>query len=129
MQVLRIIGGAVVGVISWFVIVSLLDFLLRFSWHDYSVNWKAMTFTLPMMAARLSESAISSLLSGLAAAMVDRGRWAALLSGLIILAIFLPEHYAIWNKFPPWYHLTFLISLPVLAYVGSLFVEPKPAAT
>lgn len=128
MQVLRLFGGAVVGVISWFVIVIVLDFLLRFSWHDYAVVERAMTFTLPMMAARLSESAISSLLSGLAAATVDRGRWAALLSGTIILAIFLPEHYAIWNKFPPWYHLTFLISLPLLSYVGSLFVEPKPTA-
>jgi hypothetical protein len=125
---LRLIGGAVVGVISWFIIVVVLDFCLRFSWHDYSVVERAMTFTLPMMVARLAESAISSLLSGLAAAMVDRGRWAALVSGFILVAIFLPEHYTIWNKFPPWYHLTFLISLPLLAYVGSLFVEPKPAA-
>jgi len=125
---LRLIGGAVVGVISWFVIVVVLDFLLRFSWHDYAVVERAMTFTLPMMAARLSESAISSLLSGLAAATVARGRWAALISGLILLAYFLPVHYAIWNKFPVWYHLTFLTSLPLLAYVGSLFAEPKPAA-
>jgi hypothetical protein len=128
MQVLRLIGGAVVGVISWFVIVIVFDFLLRFSWHDYAVVERAMTFTLPMMAARLSESAISSLLSGLAAATVDRGRWAALLSGLILFAYFLYVHYGLWNKFPVWYHLTFLISLPLLSYVGSLFVEPKPAA-
>jgi hypothetical protein len=124
---LRFIGGVIAGLVTWIVVVSALDFVLRFSWHDYGVVERAMTFTLPMMAARLSESAISSLLSGLAAAAVDRGRWAALASGAILLLLFLPEHYSIWNKFPPWYHLTFLISLPVLAYVGSLFVGPKSA--
>ena len=125
----RLIGGVIAGVVTWIVVVSLLDFVLRFSWHDYGVVERAMTFTLPMMAARLSESAISSLVSGFVAATVERGRWAALIAGTIILLVFLPEHYMIWNKFPAWYHLTFLISLPLLSWIGGGLASARaPAA-
>ena len=41
-----------------------------------------------------------------------------LAGGLVLLALFVPNHIAIWDKFPLWYHLTFLSSLPVLAFLG-----------
>ena len=124
---LRFVGGVIAGLVTWIVVVSALDFVLRFSWHDYGVVERAMTFTLPMMAARLSESAVSSLVSGFVAATVERGRWAALIAGSILLLLFLPEHYTIWSKFPPWYHLTFLISLPLLSWIGGRFVGSRVA--
>ena len=124
---LRFIGGVIAGLVTWIVVVSALDFVLRYSWHDYGVVERAMTFTLPMMAARLSESGVSSLVSGYVAATVERGRWAALIAGTILLLLFLPEHYMIWSKFPPWYHLTFLISLPLLSWVGGRFASPRVA--
>jgi hypothetical protein len=41
-----------------------------------------------------------------------------LVAGVILLLLFIPVHYSIWNRFPIWYHLTFLASLVVLSVVG-----------
>jgi hypothetical protein len=124
---LRLIGGTVAGVVAWIVIVTALNLGLRHGWHDYALVEKAMTFTLPMMVARLSMSGISSLASGFAAGSIDRTRWAPLISGTILLLLFIPIHYSIWNRFPIWYHLTFLISLPLLSVLGGMLVSRKPA--
>jgi uncharacterized protein (DUF983 family) len=40
-----------------------------------------------------------------------------------LLLVFIPVHYSIWSHFPIWYHLTFLISLPVLSIVGGKFAR------
>jgi hypothetical protein len=74
-------------------------------------------------------SGISSLVGGVAAAAVGRNRFASpLLAGLILLLPFGYYHLTmIWDKFPIWYHLTFLISLPVLSIIGGRFVRAQPA--
>ena len=42
------------------------------------------------------------------------------LVGAILLAIFIPEHVLqLWQKFPVWYHLTFLITLVPLVVLGA----------
>ena len=115
---LRSIGGAVAGVIGWFVLVTIIDLALRYGWHDYALVEKAMAFTLPMMVARLAMSAVASIGAGYGVARIDRGGWAALGSGVVLLLMFLPVHYKIWDRFPIWYHLTFLISLPLLGWAG-----------
>ena len=121
---LRKVAGAVAGVIMWTVIVVALDFALRNVWHDYAAVEKAMAFTVPMMAARLAMSGAGSLAGGAVAASVGRDRFAsALIAGVILLVLFLPIHYTIWPKFPIWYHLTFLTSLPVLSVVGGRFTR------
>lgn len=116
---LRIILGIIVGVVAWCVVAVALGTGLRYGWADYAAVEKAMAFTVPMMAARLSISAIASLISGYVAALISKERmWAPLLAGLVLLAVFGPYHLEIWAKFPPWYHLTFLTSLPVLSIIG-----------
>jgi hypothetical protein len=124
----RLICGVVVGLAVWVAVVSLLDRSMRYGWHDYAAVEKAMTFTFAMMIARLSESAVSSLASGYIAAWVGKGGWAPLISGTIILLFFAPYHLSIWSHFPAWYHLTFLISLPVLSFVGGKLWRVKSAA-
>jgi hypothetical protein len=124
---LRLIGGVVAGLIAWGAIVLALDFGLRHGWHDYAAVEKAMTFTVAMMAARLTESAISSLVSGFVAALVDKGGWAPLVTGTILLLLFIPIHYSLRDKFPLWYHLTFLLSLPLMSFIGGKLVRTKSA--
>jgi hypothetical protein len=124
---LRFIGGALLGAVAWLAVVTLLDVAMRHNWHDYSAVEKAMTFTLPMMITRLSESAVSSLVSGYIAALVDRGGWAPLVSGTLLLLLFAPQHYMLWSRFPIWYHLTFLVSLPLLSLIGGRLAGAKPA--
>ena len=125
---LRVMGGVIAGIAGWIVIVTALNLALRHYWPDYAAVEKAMAFTLPMMAARLSMSALSSLLSGLMAGLVDRRLLAPLISGTILLLLFLPEHNALWARFPVWYHLVFLVSLPALSLVGGDLLPAKHAA-
>jgi hypothetical protein len=124
----RLICGVVAGLAVWIAVISLLDRGMRYGWHDYAAVYKAMAFTLPMMIARLSESAVSSLISGYVAALVARGGRAPLVAGTITLIFFIPVHYSIWSHFPIWYHLTFLISLPLLSFLGGRLYRAKPAA-
>jgi hypothetical protein len=116
----RLVAGVVAGVITWGVIVTVLNLGLRHGFPGYAGVEKAMAFTVPMMAARLSISAISSVLSGYLAAAIDGEMWAPIVAGTILLLIFIPIHYPLWEKFPLWYHLTFLTSLLVLSALGGL---------
>jgi hypothetical protein len=43
---------------------------------------------------------------------------ALLMTGAILLVAFVPVHLGLWDKFPVWYHLTFLLSLVPLIYLG-----------
>lgn len=121
---LRLVGGVIVGLVAWTVIVTLFNFGLRHGWPDYAAVEKAMAFTLPMMAARLSMSAISSLGSGYVAARIERGHRAPLITGICLLLMFVPVHYMLWDSFPVWYHLTFLVSLPLLGWAGGKLWSP-----
>lgn len=118
---MRLIGGIIAGVLVWGIVVTILNLGLRHGWPAYGAVEKAMLFTVPMMAARLSISGISSLVSGYAAAAIGRSGQAALIAGVLLLLIFLPIHYTIWSKFPLWYHLTFFVSLPLLSVIGGSF--------
>jgi hypothetical protein len=124
---LRILAGAIAGVVVWVVVATILDFGLRFGWHDYAAVEKAMAFTLPMMVARLTESGISSVIGGMAAATVGRNRLRpALGAGIILLLPFAYYHYfVLWAKFPLWYHLTFLSSLIMLSVLGGYLTRPR----
>lgn len=120
---LRLIGGVVAGLVVWAVVVTLLNFGLRYGLPGYTAVEKAMNFTVTMMIGRLSISAISSLVSGWAAAAIANRQLAATIAGFLLLLLFLPVHYSIWSHFPIWYHLTFLISLPVLSIIGGRFAR------
>ena len=108
---------------------TVLSLILRYGWHDYAAVEKAMTFTLPMMVARLSISGVSSIVGGAVAAWVGKGKRAPLVAGVILLLLFAPVHYSIWDKFPAWYHLTFLASLPLLSWLGGALVRRRSVAS
>jgi len=83
-----------------------------------------MTFTLPMLIARLLIGALATLAAGLVTAMIaPRSMLARLMPGALLLVGFIPVHIMLWDKFPPWYHLTFLLSLVPLTYLGGRFVR------
>ena len=111
--------GVVAGLAVWMAVVAVAGLIMRSSWPAYARVADAMTFTLPMMLARLSIGALATLAAGWAtAAIAPRPTLVRLMPGLILLAAFIPQHIALWNVFPVWYHLTFLLSLVPLTYLG-----------
>lgn len=106
--VLSVAAGALV----WILLVSASDRLMRHFWPDYDAVVTAMTFTLPMMIARLTESSVALIAASYATVRMEpTSRVAPWALGLLMLAFFAPFHYTIWEKFPVWYHAYFLISL------------------
>ena len=115
----RAILACIAGLVTWIVSASLLDRVLRLGIEGYAAAEPNMTFTLGMMAARLTVGALSSLISGAVVGWLARGRVRiAWVLGAIILAGFIPGHVALWDKFPLWYHLTFLVTLVPLVVLG-----------
>jgi len=115
----RAILGVVAGLLVWVAIVAVAGVVMRGAWADYAAVADAMTFTLPMMAARLAIGALATVAAGwLAATIAERSAIARLAPGLILLLLFIPQHYLLWDKFPIWYHLTFLGSLVPLTWLG-----------
>ena len=113
--------GVVVGLAVWVLVISAAGLVMRETWPSYARVADAMTFTLPMMMARLAIGAGATLAMGLATAVVSRrSLGATLAAGALLLLAFIPEHIRLWDKFPVWYHLTFLLSLVPLAYLGGM---------
>jgi len=116
----RTVGAVIAGLVAWVVVVSLFDKGLKLWMPGYVQAEPLLQFTLAMKIARLLMAAATSLLAGMAAAAVaPSGRWAPWIVGLVTLAIFLPSHYYLWNKFPIWYHLSFLVPLVPLVVLGA----------
>jgi hypothetical protein len=110
--------GVVAGLVVWMLLASVAGLILRAAWPEYAAVASSMAFTLPMKVARLSIGALATLAAGLLTAVITRSTGAALLLGALLLLLFIPQHVMLWNKFPVWYHLTFLSSLVPLSYVG-----------
>ena len=119
MDMVKAVFAVVAGLVVWIAVVAVAGLIMRSSWPAYARVADAMTFTLPMMLARLSIGALATLAAGwVTAAIGPRPMLVRLMPGLILLAAFIPQHIALWNNFPVWYHLTFLLSLVPLTYLG-----------
>jgi hypothetical protein len=121
----RTVLGIVVGLVAWGLIVTVLNFGLRLGIPGYTQAEPALQFTLTMKIARLVMAALTSLAAGMLVGAVAPGkRWAPWIVGLFILVPFLLEHIRIWDKFPPWYHLSFLVPLVPLVVLGAAALGP-----
>jgi hypothetical protein len=116
---LRKVLGAVGGVAAFMIIATVAGLILRASWPEYARSADAMTFTLSMKFTRLAIGALATIAAGwIATVIARRSVTAALLVAILLLLLFIPQHIRLWDKFPVWYHLTFLLSLVPLSYLG-----------
>ena len=116
--------GIVAGLVVWVAITSVAGVIMRGAWPQYASVADAMTFTLPMLYARLAIGALATLAAGLVATIIARRSLVArLMPGALLLIAFIPVHISLWDKFPIWYHLTFLVSLVPLTYAGGTSVH------
>jgi hypothetical protein len=118
---LRAIGGIAGGLFAWVLVATIGNRVLRAAWPGYAAVEVAMNFTLAMLLLRLLLGALSSLCAGFFTAWIARGNRVAItvLAGLLLVA-FIPVHYTLWERFPVWYHLTFLLSLVAVPVLGAM---------
>ena len=118
--ILKTVGAVIAALVTWFFVATVVNLALRALWPHYHEAEIAFNFTFAMKLSRLLLGAISTLGAGFVAAWIDKGRMrAATLTGVVLLGLFIPGHYRIWDKFPVWYHLTFLLSLLPLTLLGA----------
>ena len=116
---MRLILGIVAGIVGWFAVVTVVSFGLRALAPDFAAALNAHS-TFATQVVRLAISFAGSLFGGWLAAATARGTLAALIAGVLLLLAWGTYHLTmIWNQFPVWYHLTFLVSLPLLAVAGA----------
>src|SRR5262245_7805713 len=124
----RKILGVVAELAVWMIVVTVAGAIMRVSWPAYASVADSMTFTLPMLFARLSIGVVATLATGLAAAVIaPQSTIARLMPGVVLLVGFIPVHIMLWDKFPIWYHLTFLLSLVPLTYAGGTIAGGRRA--
>ncbi len=116
---IRSILAVLAGFVTWFVVATLANFLIRALVAGYAAAEPTMTFTFTMMIARLGAGVVSSLVAGFACAAVARGNVAVVyITAALLVLLFLPVHFKLWPKFPLWYHGFFLITLAPLVLLG-----------
>jgi hypothetical protein len=126
----RTILACLAGLLAWAVVVTLINSVLRLSLPNYTAAEQTLLFTLGMKWARLLMAIVTSVVAGAVTSWISRSsRWAPLIVGSVVLAIFVPMHVAIWSKFPVWYHLTFLLTIIPAVLVGALLPTPGRART
>jgi hypothetical protein len=122
---MKTVAAVIVGLVTWIVVATIVNFPLRAWWPHYHEAETAFNFTLGMKLVRLALGALASVCSGFVAAWIANGRrTAAIALGILLLALFIPNHYLLWEKFPVWYHLTFLVSLFPLTVLGAMLKLP-----
>jgi hypothetical protein len=114
------IAGVAGGLVVWMLVATLGNLVLRFAWPGYADVEKAMTFTVGMLIGRLVLGAVATACAGTAVAVIAKrnDRIVALFAGLLVL-LFIPVHYNLWNNFPLWYHVVFFASLVSMTFAGA----------
>jgi hypothetical protein len=117
----RSIAGVIGGLITWILVATIANLVMRMAWAGYSEAEPAMHFTLAMMIARLFVGALSSLGAGFVVAWITNrnGRAIYVLVGILVV-LFIPVHYKLWEVFPIWYHIAFFASLALMAPAGAM---------
>jgi len=129
-RVLKFALAVVLAVTAWFVVATLGNFVLRAAIPGYRATEATLAFTLAGQLGRLLLGVISTAAAAVVAQLVVRRSVAvSVAAGLALLVLFIPVHLSLWTKFPVWYHLFFLASLPIVALaVGRLTAAAQEPA-
>ena len=122
----RSILACLAGLLTWAVVVTVINRVLRLSLPNYTAAEHTLEFTLAMKWARLLMAIATSMVAGAVTRWISpSSRWAPFIVGSVVLAMFLPAHIALWSKFPAWYHLTFLLTIIPAVLVGALLTTRR----
>ena len=129
---LRGLAAIVAGLAAWIIVATVGNVAVRAALPgydeaeaslratDFGAAQASMPFTLAMMLARLLLGAAASVAAGATCTWIARTRAAASwILGIVLVVFFVPVHIGLWQRFPIWYHLTFLISLLPCTLLGA----------
>jgi len=126
---LRAIGVLFLALIVWMVVATAGHRLMFVVWPAYAEATPLFSFTLAMKVFRLSLGAVSTLAAAAVARRLSAAPWLPVALGCLLVALFVPQHYFLWSRFPVWYHVTFLASLIPLTVLGARIVPVRQAGT
>lgn len=118
---LRFVVGVGAGCLTAVTIALVATFVARILWPEYAAAEPEKSYTLLMLFTRLIVGALSTAGAACVATTITTGnRTVAWWLGGLFLAISLPDHlYYVWNDYPAWYHLVYLVYLvPVAGLTG-----------
>jgi hypothetical protein len=104
--------------------------LLLAVWPDYAMADPEKAYTLRMLFVRLLVFSTMIAATSAVAVHVARDRRFAWVAGALILAFSIPPHLYpgyVWDDYPPWYHIVYLLSIVPIAVIGGRLVRPGPA--
>jgi len=126
---IKSIAAIAAGLVTWFVVATLANFVVRSALPGYTDVEVAMNFTQGMLFARLVVGALASVTAGFVTGWIAGARrGAVVILTVLLLAVFLPVHYALWDRFPAWYHAMFLLSLVIAPSIGAWIRSGLPDA-
>jgi hypothetical protein len=120
MHFLRMIGGAVAGLVCALALAFLCNLAALNVWPDYAAAFADRSFTLPMQLTRLTVGLAVMIASGFVASAIARqDQRPVLWLGIVGLAggLWVHLHEPTWSNYPLWYHLlyfSYLIPGPLL---------------
>jgi hypothetical protein len=125
-----LVAGLALGwVTSWIILTGGFS-LLRAVWPDYALAAPEKAYTLSMLFVRLVIFAAMIATTSGVATLVAGERRVAWIAGGLILAMSLPPHLYpgyVWDDYPAWYHLVYLLSiLPIAVFGGRLVRRAWP---
>ncbi len=100
--------------------------MLRVAWSDYALADPTKSYTLAMLLVRLVIFSTTIASTSAVAALVAGDKRAPLVTGGIILALSIPPHLYpgyVWDDYPAWYHILYLLSVVPIAIFGGQQVQ------
>lgn len=121
---MRSVAGVIGGIVAWIVVATIGNLAVRALLSGYADAEQTMAFALDMQIARLVIGALASFGAGWVAARITLGAprvvWCLT---LLLIVLFVPVHYWLWDRFPLWYHLAFFATLLVATPAGGGLVR------
>ena len=122
LAVLRVLAGLALGWATSWVVLTGGFALLRVMWPDYASADPEKAYTLTMLFVRLLIfSSMIAATSGVATLVAGDKRLAWIAGGLILVMSIPPHLYPgyVWDDYPAWYHIVYLLSiLPCAVFAG-----------
>ncbi len=108
--------ATVAGLVVWLATATIGNVCIRALLPSYAAQEATMSFTLTAMLSRLALGGIACCVAAYCAASIASIDATRAL-GVVLLAIFVPAHIALWSTFPGWYHAVFLSSIVLVNFV------------